>query len=157
MQEKKSNILIALCVMSFISLAYQAFSLSMSLSNGRPTDEQIKQQKITLLEGQTPETLEASRGMIEDAMQITKVQQENFSLMLSLEGLSILIGLIAVLLMLQMRKIGFHLYIIYTLISIFYWTFLFSGIGLATILIVLSILFGILFVGLYYVQSKKMT
>ncbi|MDA7803111.1 hypothetical protein N8987_00860 [Crocinitomix sp.] len=156
MENKRSNGLTALCVLSLISLAFQAYSITMSMSNGRVTDEQIKEQKIALLENQTPETAEAMKWMVEDAEKISRVQQEHYTLLTFIDAVGLIVGLMAVMLMFRLRKLGFHLYIIYTLIAIFYWTYFYSGLGSTAVLIGFSSLIGILFVALYGVQAKKM-
>ena len=84
------------------------------------------------------------------------IAKDNYTLMQILNFVGILVGAIGVMLMFRMRKLGFHLYIIYTILSVFYWFYFYVGNDLALFFIVWSLIIGGLFVGLYAMFSKKM-
>ena len=148
-----------LTVFVILSLVWMGMSLYTSIGEsmqGPLTDEQIREQKIAMLEEQSEEMLKNGAWVIEDIVEMLNISKDQFNAMSIINYLCLTIGIVGVMLMFQLRRIGFHLYIIYTLITLGYWTYFFAGITLGNIAIGFSILFSALFVFLYAKQIQQM-
>ncbi len=157
MEKARSNGLTALCILSWIWMAIALLSVFSEINTGRLTEADIRAQKIVILESQTPETLEAAPWVAEDSIEMLYISSENFTAMVVINLAAILLGLTGVLLMFQLRKLGYHLYIIYSILSVSYWVYYFHGLTFGWIFIGFSAVFAILFVILYGTQVKKMS
>ncbi|NOQ75190.1 MAG: hypothetical protein GQ574_24465 [Crocinitomix sp.] len=157
MEKARSNGLTALCILSWVWMVIAIWNSFTELNTGRLTEADIRAQKIILIESQTPEAIEAAPWMIEDSVTMLNISSENFTAMVVINFVALIIGLIGVFMMFQLRKLGFHLYIIYSLISVGYWVYYFHGLTFGTILITISVVFSMLFVILYGTQLKKMS
>jgi hypothetical protein len=157
MDKVRPNGLTALCILSWVWMAFSLLSVVSELNTGRLTEADIREQKIIILESQTPETIEMMPWIVEDTIEMLYISRDNFTTMMIINFVALIIGLISVFLMFQLRKIGFHLYIGYSILSVAYWLFYFSGLSFGWILISTTAIFSILFIILYGTQLKKMT
>lgn len=155
--ENRPTGLTVLCVLSWVWLALVLYSFINTVSVGQLTDEQILEQKIVFIESQPPELLQENKWIVDDMVEILEIAKENYVMMIGLEVAGILIGFAGVFFMFKMRKLGFHLYIIYTVLSIFYWLYFYLGNEIGFYAIAWSIVMGGLFVGLYAIYQKRMT
>lgn len=156
MEKARPNGLTALCILSWIWMAMVLLSAFSTVSNGRLTDADIRDQKIAILESQTPESIEMMPWVVEETIEFLYISRDNYTAMITIDFVSLIIGMIGVFLMFQLRKIGFHLYIGYSILSVSYWVFYFSDLRMGLFLIGFSVLFTALFVVLYTTQLKKM-
>ena len=157
MEKARPNGLTALCILSWIWMAIALLSVFSEINTGRLTEADIRAQKIVLLESQTEETLEFNSWMVNDTIEMLYISSNNFTTMVVINLAAILLGLAGVFFMFQLRKLGYHLYIIYSILSVSYWVYYFHGLTFGWIFIGFSAVFAILFVILYGTQLKKMT
>lgn len=120
--KKKPTFLVFLAVMSFIYLAFSFFGILSSLFTGPLTEEQMELQRATLYDSIA--TLEAQgmdsfAQMLEKMMLYTEYMNFEAFYLTNVTSLIVsIIGLVAVIMMLQLKKIGFHLYVAYSLLPI---------------------------------------
>ncbi|MDG1913377.1 MAG: hypothetical protein P8I55_02165 [Crocinitomix sp.] len=157
MGKVRPNGLTALCILSWVWMAFSLLSVVTELNTGRLTEADIREQKIVILESQTPETIEMMPWVVEESIEMLCISRDNFSTMMIINFVALIIGLIGVFLMFQLRKIGFYMYIGYSIISIAYWLYYFSGMTFGWIIISTTAIFSALFIILYGTQLKKMT
>jgi len=157
MGKVRPNGLTALCILSWVWMAFSLLSVVTELNTGRLTEADIREQKIVILESQTPETIEMMPWVVEESIEMLYISRDNFSTMMIINFVALIIGLIGVFLMFQLRKIGFYMYIGYSIISIAYWLYYFSGMTFGWIIISTTAIFSALFIILYGTQIKKMT
>ena len=157
MGKVRPNGLTALCILSWVWMAFSLPSVVTELNTGRLTEADIREQKIVILESQTPETIEMMPWVVEESIEMLYISRDNFSTMMIINFVALIIGLIGVFLMFQLRKIGFYMYIGYSIISIAYWLYYFNGMTFGRIIISTTAIFSALFIILYGTQLKKMT
>ncbi len=157
MGKVRPNGLTALCILSWVWMAFSLPSVVTELNTGRLTEADIREQKIVILESQTPETIEMMPWVVEESIEMLYISRDNFSTMMIINFVALIIGLIGVFLMFQLRKIGFYMYIGYSIISIAYWLYYFNGMTFGWIIISTTAIFSALFIILYGTQLKKMT
>ena len=154
--KQRPTTLKVLLVLSLISLSFQLFVQVTNAFNGPMTAEELREEKLEMMSGLTEETAALMEGTVSEMMQLVDIGNDNFYLISTVSLLSIVIGLAAIWLMFQMRKIGFHLYIIYSLIPIADTPYFFGGMQITTALIVLYFVVGGVFTLLYGLQLKHM-
>jgi hypothetical protein len=154
--KQRPTTLKVLLVLSLISLSFQLFVQVTNAFNGPMTAEELREEKLEMMSGLTEETAALMEGTVSEMMQLVDIGNDNFYLISTVSLLSIVIGLAAIWLMFQMRKIGFHLYIIYSLIPIADTLYFFGGMQITTALIVLYFVVGGVFTLLYGLQLKHM-
>ena len=157
MGKVRPNGLTALCILSWVWMAFSLLSVVTELNTGRLTEADIREQKIVILESQTPETIEMMPWVVVESIEMLYISRDNFSTMMIINFVALIIGLIGVFLMFQLRKIGFYMYIGYSIISIAYWLYYFNGMTFGWIIISTTAIFSALFIILYGTQLKKMT
>lgn len=156
---KRPVFLLILCILSFVWIGFGVLQGITAIADGPNTDQQIEQAKGDL--DRQVEELE-KQGITEWTPTFDKlkhmviVMNDNFYAVQALAYLIYAIGLTAVIMMLRGRKLGFHLYIVYSLLSICDYYFFISPAMIPTLVIGFSAFFGILFVGLYAINLKWM-
>lgn len=153
---KRPTTLKVLLILSAISLAFQLIIQVMNTINGPLNEEQMREQKIEMMAGFTEESAELMQGTITEMLALADIGNENFYLISAISLMTIAIGLASLWLMFQMRRIGFHLYVIYSLIPIADTIYFFGGMQITTMLIVLFAIVGGVFSILYGMQLKHM-
>ncbi|MGB1102684.1 MAG: hypothetical protein ACPG21_03570 [Crocinitomicaceae bacterium] len=153
---KRPTTLKVLLILSAISLAFQLIVQVMNTINGPLNEEQMREQKIEMMAGFTEESAELMQGTMTEMLALADIGNENFYLISAISLMTIAIGLASLWLMFQMRRIGFHLYVIYSLIPIADTIYFFGGMQITTMLIVLFAIVGGVFSILYGMQLKHM-
>lgn len=153
---KRPTTLKVLLILSAISLAFQLIIQVMNTINGPLNEEQMREQKIEMMAGFTEESAELMQGTITEMLALADIGNENFYLISAISLMTIAIGLASLWLMFQMRRIGFHLYVIYSLIPIADTIYFFGGMQITTMLIVIFAIVGGVFSILYGMQLKHM-
>lgn len=159
MTNQRPVALTVFCILSWVWMAIYAYGVISDLASGQLSDDDIRQQELVLLESlndQDPEVMLQSSWVVTESIDMLKITQANFGLLNGINVLQLLIGLAGVIFMFRLKKIGFHLYIIYSLISIIYWTYFFGEFQLGLVMALFSGFFGGLFVMLYAFQLKHM-
>lgn len=156
MEKKRPDLLTVLCFLSWAWIGFNLYSVASTLMNGKLSPEELREQELTILEGQTEESIEMTQGVIEEAMEMLHIAQDKFMLLNGIELISLLLGAVGVFFMFKQRKLGFHLYIVYTLGSVLYFTYFFGHLSMGVAFAITSALLGGLFVLLYGLQLKHM-
>jgi hypothetical protein len=118
---KRPTFLKVLCILTFISTGLAAIGVLIQLMSGKMSPEQLEAFKVKNAEQIAlfnewgwdflVELTEQSEPMMMDV-------QANFYLVVAIGAITTFLGLFGALQMWKGRKIGFHLYIVYNLISI---------------------------------------
>jgi hypothetical protein len=118
MNEERGTTLKVLCILSWVWVGILILLTAKGLIQGAPTQEMVDEIKAQAIEGQTEEQLEQMAWfwtdyniMLDDV--VHKFYQIEGSYMTIY-----LFGLLATILMFMLKKIGYYLYIIYTLAGI---------------------------------------
>lgn len=120
-ERKRPGLLTVLSILSFIYIGINLISNITQFFSGPYSEDQMYEMKVQSSEQITEmkslgidwavEMLEKSQRMMEDIN-----NHYYFALVITL--VSLILGLVGVVMMLKQRKLGFHLYIIYNIISI---------------------------------------
>lgn len=156
MKTNRPTALIVFGILSWLSLGLGLIGVVSNALSGPPTDEDIRQQEIEMLSQLTPEMVLESGWVVSETVDFLKTTQVKFGLLTAITFVEVIIGLIAVIMMFKLRKIGFHLYIVYSLIALGYWILFFGHNTLGTIMAVLSGIISGIFILLYASQLKHM-
>jgi hypothetical protein len=157
---RKPTFLVVLAVLSFIYMTLQLFGTVSSLVSGPMNEEQFEQ-----FEAQTYQSMQMILSLSEEeiaeqlapSIEFKRYENEHvFYLYNWLTLFTILLGTAAVIFMLRLNKIGFHMYVVYSLLPIIILYALFPS-GIYKTSDILSLLFfGALFSVLYGLNLKHM-
>lgn len=157
---KRPNFLVVLAVLSYISIAIGTLATVFSLVSGPSSQEQLEQEEAQLYDSmQTMQDagMDEVVGMFEiSAQQAWYINNEVFFSFNILTLLSLIIGFMGVYLMMKLKKVGFHLYVAYSLLPI---VIIYSLIPMELILgatIITSVVLSAIFCILYGLNLKHM-
>jgi hypothetical protein len=157
---RKPTFLVVLAVLSFISIGLNFFQYIISLLSGPMNQDAWELYEATMYEsvGQMNDLgMDGLAKMVEQVIQMTYlVNFDYFVVNNMLQIITVLIGAVGVVLMLRLKKIGFHLYVIYSLLPVLILYILFPVEVIPTIVVVLSLFFSALFCVLYALNLKHM-
>jgi hypothetical protein len=119
---KRPNFLVVLAVLSYISIGLGLLATLFTLISGPSSIEQIEQEEAQLYES----IQQMEEAGMDDIVQIfeTSAQQavyinnEVFYSFNILNLISLILGFMGVFLMMKLKKVGFHLYVAYSLLPI---------------------------------------
>lgn len=120
LKPKRPTFLKVLCILSYISLGFAGIGLIITLLNGKPNPSEVEKGHTELikmaneLRGQKQTWL---AGMLEQTADLATYQQANYWPLVGINAIVVLTGFLGVSYMWRGRKVGFHFYIIYCLIS----------------------------------------
>jgi len=118
---KRPKGLTVLCVLSFITIGFSTIGLLTMLLGGKPSADQIES---TVLQSQQMASGFREQGtvwladFIEQAAELASHQQRNYWQTVGMNALTTIAGFIGVFWMLNGKRLGFHAYIIYNLLSV---------------------------------------
>lgn len=157
--QKRPVLLTVLAVLSFIVIGYGMLGLLTSMLSGPPSPEQIDegyQQVIQSVNDLRDQNAVAVADFFEQFANMVLYEQEHFFPIMLLNAVTVITGFIGVLFMLRGRRLGFHFYIIYNLLSI-------GGVYLIVpfemvpnLILIASLILSGLFVFLYSLNLKWM-
>lgn len=155
----RPGFLTTLCVLTFISTGLSLISNLFSLISGPMNDDQLKDVQVAMMEVSGQMQNANMTGFAEFYEKLFRIQEatnaNHYAFVLS--TIVILgIGIFAAIKMLKGSKFGFHLYIIYNLLSVVQLYFFVSASTIPTILVVTNIVFALLFIFLYSRNLKWM-
>jgi hypothetical protein len=158
--QKRPVLLTVLAVLSFIVIGYGFLGLLTSMLGGQPSPEEIDkgyQQIIQSVSDLRDQNAVGLADFFEQLANMIVYEQHHFFPVMLLNAVTIITGFIGVLFMLRGRRLGFHFYIIYNLLSI-------GGVYLIVpfnlvpnILLITSVFLSGLFVFLYSLNLKWMS
>lgn len=159
-KKKRPTFLIILAVLSFLSLVLSFFGSLFSFLSGPLSEEEMESQSAQLYESIS---LLKSQGMdgFADTMEKTMMyadymNSEAFYIGNLTSLLVSILGIVAVILMLKLRKIGFHLYVAYSLLPILLMYVIAPIELITTFAVVTSLIVSALFCLLYGLNLKHM-
>lgn len=158
--DKRPVFLTVLAVLSFISIGMGSLSSLSTLTTGPMSEGQLEEyqaaqyESIELMKSQNMEGLE---NMIMTMMEMTIYQNNNvFYAYNSLNFILFIIGGVGVFLMLKLRKLGFHLYVIYSLVPVLAFYIFFPMEIIPSFLVIGTTLLSGVFCLLYGLNLKHM-
>ena len=119
--QKRPRMLLVLSILSFIAIGFGIFAILFSLVIGPMDEEQLMAQRVEIAKQKTEFRnvgMSEYTDILDKSLAISEETNEHFYLANSILFLTYGIGLFGVILMLRRRKLGFHLYIIYSLLSL---------------------------------------
>jgi len=151
-KKKRPVFLLVLVILSSINMSVSLLGSFSGMLGAKPDAKMIKQAKLEFanMREQLEEGGAADFTYIIDQMEsVTDNMFKHFQAYNSVQFLVLVLGLTGVVLMYQRRKLGFHFYIIYSL-GLVVLPYLFNPItGIPTILTIVGILYGGVWVLLY--------
>ena len=120
-EDKRPVLLLVLAILSFISIGIAILGNMFSLTSGPLNESEIIQQRVELAKSKTEFRGQGMDGMVSffDKLENMTVQtNDNFYFSKGIMFVTDFIGLFGVILMLRRRKLGFHLYIVYSLLAL---------------------------------------
>jgi hypothetical protein len=120
--EKRPKFLLILTILSFISIGYSTLGNLMSIIGGKMDEDTLNETKVQITTtinemDNTGSVGEFTKSFLRWSMDLMEATNEKFILHNMLSILILIVGFAGVLLMFKGKKIGFHIYITY---SIFY-------------------------------------
>jgi hypothetical protein len=151
-KKKRPVFLLVLVILSSLNMSVSLLGSFSGMLGAKPDAKMIKQAKLEFanMREQLEEGGAADFTYIIDQMEsVTDNMFKHFQAYNSVQFLILVLGLAGVILMYQRRKLGFHFYIIYSL-GLVVLPYLFNPItGIPTILTIVGILYGGVWVLLY--------
>lgn len=120
-EEKRPNLLLVLAILSFISIGFAILANLFSVAVGPMNEDQIMEQRVEMAKSKTQMRQTGMNGMVTffDKLEgMIEETNESFYLSKGVMLVTDFIGLFGVIFMLRRRKLGFHMYIIYSLLAL---------------------------------------
>lgn len=150
--KKRPVFLTTLVVLSFVSIGLSLISGIIGLIAGRQSEEALLEQSVQMAEAKSElrkAGLESWTSIYDQLEAMSLQTHASFYLAAFLGILVTLVGFAGVFLMMKGQKIGFHVYIVYSLIALGSIYLYISPANIPTILTIVSALFSGLFIYLY--------
>lgn len=157
---KRPNFLVALIILSAVSMVMSLSTSISGLSSGAPSEDEreayIADQYVSINELKD-QGFDGMAEVLEEVLLMTVYQNEHvYTSYYWLTLLYTLLGMAAIVLMFQLRKLGFHLYVIYSLAPIIVTYILIPVSMIPSFIIIVSLLVSLLFCVLYGLNLKYM-
>ena len=144
-----------LAILSWIWMGISLFSFGSSLATGPLDEEALEEQKDLMMAGVTEAQYEQMPTLYDDMLDFAQAMNDNLYTIQGLHLANVLIGVFGVVLMFQMNRKGYPLYILYTIVPLAIEYVYYPGF-MKWMFIGFNAVFGILFVILYGVQMKRL-
>ncbi len=149
---KRPQILTVLTILTFVYTGISFVSSLFSLLKGPMTEDQMIEQKVQMLKSIKPmkeQGMDYVVQLLEQVDNMTASINANFYAVSLIALLVIVLGFFAALLVWKGRKLGFHLYIIYSLLSIIQLYFFVDAQYIPSIVVIINMIISGVFVLLY--------
>lgn len=157
---RKPTFLVVLAILSFITITLNFFQYLVSLISGPMNQEAWELYEATLYEsvGQMNDVgMTGMAAMVEQVIRMSYIANFDYFVMNNvLQLITLLIGAVGVFLMLQLKKVGFHLYVIYSLLPVILLYTLFPVEAIPTFVVVATLVISAIFCVLYALNLKHM-
>lgn len=150
--ESRPPLLLVLAILSLISIGLSIILNVIGLVGGPLNEDQMMEQRVEFARTRTELKGMGASGMvsfIDKAEGLTEETNNNFYLSKGIVFVTDLVGLFGVILMLRRRKLGFHLYIVYSLLALGGMYLYVSPENIHLSLPILNLIFSGLFIFLY--------
>ncbi|WP_343636488.1 hypothetical protein [Fluviicola sp.] len=157
--QKRPVLLTVLCILSFITVGFGLLGVLFTLIGGEPSPEKIQEaynQLIQTASEMRDKQLTTIADMIEQAADLTVYQQHRYWAVLGINALTMITGFVGVLFMFRGKRLGFHLYIIYNLISIGGTFLIVPSHMVPMVSVIMNLIISGLFIFLYALNLKWM-
>ncbi|MFT4603208.1 MAG: hypothetical protein ACI857_003396 [Arenicella sp.] len=158
-EEKRGQTLKVLCILSWVWIGITVIMLLFSAVSGKKTDSQMMEERLEIMNA-IPDGpgAEMSVSMYEDILRMSEKSNEYFYELMGLNFLVILLGFTSVFMMFKLKKVGYYIYVLYSILPILVvgWSIGFSGF-MAILTIGFSAIISITFLILYGNQLKRMS
>ena len=158
--KKRPTFLVVLAVLSYISLGIGGIGLLFTLISGPNSLEQMEQQEAQLYESiemMNDAGMDDFVRIIETASQQAKyINNEVFYSYNILNLIALIIGFLGVFLMMKLKRVGFHLYVAYSLLPVI---IMYAMIPMNLIIsasIIITVILSAIFCVLYGLNLKHM-
>ena len=118
---KRPTLLTVLCVLSFVAIGFSIIGLLIALISGKPSAEEIENTYNMSMQAAREMKAKNMLGFaefFEQAAELSSYQQQNYWKVMAMNILTTGSGLIGVLMMFKGKRLGFHIYIVYNLLSV---------------------------------------
>jgi hypothetical protein len=156
---KRPVFLTVLAVLSFISLGFSLLTNFDNITTGPSTNEEMEIVRADIdsqIEDLEAQGMSSWVGTVEKIYRMAEEMNSKFYLAVAVNTIVTLLGIFAVITMIRGFKMGFHLYIVYCLLSIGSIYIYVSPANVPTFVIITNLLFSGLFVLLYSRNLKWM-
>lgn len=156
---KRPVLLTVLCILSFITIGFGLLGVLFTLIGGEPSPEKIQaayNELIQMAGEMRDKQLTTVADMIEQAADLTVYQQHRYWSVLGINALTMITGFVGVLFMFKGRRLGFHLYIIYNLISVGGMFLIVPSHMVPMVSVIMNLFISGLFIFLYALNLKWM-
>lgn len=156
---KRPVFLLVLCILTFVRIGFGVMDGFLGLAAGPDSPQDLDKAQVELnkqIDEFEKQGMDDWVPTVKKLQNMVIVMNNNYYAVIALAFFIYAIGVTAAIMMLRGRKLGFHLYIIYTLLSVCDYYFFISPSMVPTVVIVLSALTGALFIGLYAINLKWM-
>ncbi len=157
--QKRPAFLTTLCVLSFVSIGFSLLSGLISIVSGPTSEEQMLDQRVEMM-GAISDLkitgMDWAVDMMEKSMLMAEDFNNNFYLATILNLIIVLTGLFGVLRMLSGYKMGFHIYIVYCILSVGALYAYVNPAHIPSFVIIVNVILSGLFVFLYSRNLKWM-
>jgi hypothetical protein len=157
---RKPTFLVVLVVLSFISIGLTLIQQFFALLSGPMSEEQMEVYQAEVYEAIAQLRDAGMDGMVTMMEKVLAMSvyanDEVYFLNNAMTLVAAIIGGVGVYMMFQLKKIGFHLYIIYSLSPVLILYTVFPIASIPTIVVVMSLFLGALFSILYGLNLKHM-
>lgn len=159
-KKKKPVFLVILSVLSLITIGFGLISALLAIMNG-PVDFELLEEGMTEMYGMIDLYEEQGIDFMVSFIQKTidsnlYINNEAFFLNQIFTLITLLIGLVAVIMMLKLKKIGYHLYIIYSFLPVITLYVVLPSELISTVFVIVSLIMSALFCLLYGLNLKHM-
>ncbi len=151
-EQERPQMLLVLCILSWISIGFSLITNVFALARGPFTVEQMEDTRANML-GLVNEIqsngMDSLAEMFSKIQHMTEVYNANHYAFYFSAILIFAIGLVGVIQMFNGKKLGFHLYIIYSILAVTQVYFFMSPQEIPSAITVIAVVFSALFIFLY--------
>lgn len=151
-KEPRPSFLTVLCILSFIFIGFSLVFGIIGVLNGPLSSDQITEQKVELTKSADEMRsldMESFAVMMEQIQRMSESLNANFYASSILSVVVIVLGFMGVLQMWKGKKLGFHLYIGYSLLSIMQIYFFVSPADIPSFVVIWNLIISAIFVFMY--------
>ncbi|UKN01803.1 hypothetical protein K6119_18945 [Paracrocinitomix mangrovi] len=156
-KEKRGTALLVYAILSWVWIGIMLLIQLPNMFGGKMSAEEFNEYKYTALKPINEDTPEVFINIIKQSIEMAEIQNENFWMISLVSLLHLVIGFLAVFMMFKLKKNGYYLYILYTLVPIILTLLMYPMNTLSLFAIIWNAVIGGVFVLLYGLQLKRMS
>lgn len=156
---ERPKFLLVLCILSFVYIGWSLITGLISLVSGPMGEEELLNMRVELTKSMNEMHdlgMKSLASFFDKMIHLTESTNAAHHAVASSNIVILLIGLLGTIWMLRGKKLGFHLYIIYSLLASVQIYFFVSAVYVPTFLIVFSLIISGLFIFMYSRNLKWM-